>query len=202
MSIETLLASREEKRREATRVAWNQYHRLLADLHDAETIDPDEADAILAAAGKTDEDLARDAQTYAQRVQWSDAVARGTAAEAEAEAIRRRVEDLEAELAAVRERIGAQIAAANDQLARKRRIVLEANSAADALRESVLDPLAAEDAERIEAQRPALNERRRWLMNRDVIGDDEFRTEYNRVTAELRELDRRSEELQRAALNP
>jgi uncharacterized coiled-coil DUF342 family protein len=119
---------------------WSDYQALLRSVLADEHIDPFEAESILQAVGRSFDDLAKDAEVYAKRLEARSSIDAVGDSRAELSKVSKRVEELTAERQAYLAKVAAELQVLGARQSHLTFVINAAVAAEGDLRASVQDP--------------------------------------------------------------
>jgi len=137
------------------RGSWDEYRELMQSVLDGKDIDPQAAEAICGELGKTLDDLAKDADTFAKRQAWQAEIKAATTNKPKLDAVTEELESIKADHAIAVARFQQRFSELNLQRVELERVVHRLDPARTELRASVQDPKLI--FERSEAKRELLD---------------------------------------------
>jgi len=131
---------------------WADYQSTLRSVLADEHIDPFEAESVLSALGKSFDDLAKDAEVYAKRLEARASIDAVGDSRAELSKVSKRVEELTAERQAYLERVNNELRSLRERESSLSFVINASVAAESDLRSSVQDPAVRYAIERANAR--------------------------------------------------
>lgn len=119
---------------------WDDYREIMQAVIDDRPVDPFECESILQAVGRSLDDLEKDSEVYAKRLEARAAIDAVGDSRAELSKVSQRVDDLTRERAEYLERVNAELRSLRERESSLNFVINTATAAESDLRSSVQDP--------------------------------------------------------------
>lgn len=162
-ALQRFFGIKRQRQQERAATEWDRYRKLLQDFTDGVEVDVDEADEIMAAVGRDENQLQADIETYQKRLAARKQIDIAKEAEIEERKLGAELSDLHAQLNALQEKLGPKIEELSRQYEAASNRKLGGAYAERTLQATVMDPYIGEREESLKEKLKELGERHREL---------------------------------------